>query len=255
MKLCSQCEFIYEDDQELCDMDGAELVHEPTLEHVFPNNTLQARTQLERSRPACFVVPLAPSPQSPQPETSMARAPVSSNRNRLALQIAAGLILAVGGFAAFYATPQLFKTRAQTPSNQPEVQSSKRETTYPSPVSDATAATEKLKNENVSMELPQSFDEPKTRPAKREAAAVSDELKTTSAKRETIPVLPGLKPMPRLKPLPTLKPLPRLSDRSRSVNSGRKAIVVNTSSNTKKDSRFGSFLKKTGRILTKPFKS
>ncbi len=29
MKLCSQCEFIYEDDQERCDMDGAELVYEP----------------------------------------------------------------------------------------------------------------------------------------------------------------------------------------------------------------------------------
>jgi hypothetical protein len=29
MKLCSQCEFIYEDDQESCDMDGAELVYQP----------------------------------------------------------------------------------------------------------------------------------------------------------------------------------------------------------------------------------
>jgi len=29
MKVCSQCEFIYEDDQSLCDMDGAELVYDP----------------------------------------------------------------------------------------------------------------------------------------------------------------------------------------------------------------------------------
>ncbi len=34
MKRCSQCDFIYEDDQHLCDMDGHELVYEPTLNPV-----------------------------------------------------------------------------------------------------------------------------------------------------------------------------------------------------------------------------
>ena len=29
MKVCPQCEFIYEDDQRLCDMEGAELVYDP----------------------------------------------------------------------------------------------------------------------------------------------------------------------------------------------------------------------------------
>ena len=29
MKLCPQCDFIYEDDQRFCDMDGTELVHDP----------------------------------------------------------------------------------------------------------------------------------------------------------------------------------------------------------------------------------
>ena len=33
MKRCSQCDFIYEDDQHACDMDGHELVYEPTLQH------------------------------------------------------------------------------------------------------------------------------------------------------------------------------------------------------------------------------
>ncbi|CAN5785162.1 hypothetical protein BH18ACI4_BH18ACI4_21130 [soil metagenome] len=32
MKRCSQCDFIYEDEQRLCDMDGHELVSEPTLQ-------------------------------------------------------------------------------------------------------------------------------------------------------------------------------------------------------------------------------
>ena len=31
MKRCSQCDFVYEDDQGRCDMDGGELVYEPTL--------------------------------------------------------------------------------------------------------------------------------------------------------------------------------------------------------------------------------
>ena len=34
MKRCSQCDFIYEDDQHLCDMDGHELVYEPTLQSL-----------------------------------------------------------------------------------------------------------------------------------------------------------------------------------------------------------------------------
>jgi len=29
MKLCPQCDFIYEDDQSVCDMDGKELVSDP----------------------------------------------------------------------------------------------------------------------------------------------------------------------------------------------------------------------------------
>src|SRR6267142_1374798 len=42
MKLCPQCEFIYEDDQTLCDMDGRELVYDRSPlaceELVFPTS-------------------------------------------------------------------------------------------------------------------------------------------------------------------------------------------------------------------------
>ncbi len=37
MKRCSQCDFIYEDDQHLCDMDGHELIYEPTLQSLQVN--------------------------------------------------------------------------------------------------------------------------------------------------------------------------------------------------------------------------
>ena len=37
MKRCSQCDFLYEDDQQLCDMDGHELVYEPTFQSLQVN--------------------------------------------------------------------------------------------------------------------------------------------------------------------------------------------------------------------------
>src|ERR1700682_268325 len=127
MKLCSQCEFIYEDDQERCDMDGAELVYEPTLEHTFPT-ALEAKS--ERERPARLIIPLT---RSPQPETSVAPPLVYARSNTFALPIAAGIVLAVVAFVAFYASPRLFHGRAQTSNSTLETHNAKIET---SPSSD-----------------------------------------------------------------------------------------------------------------------
>jgi hypothetical protein len=239
MKLCSQCEFIYEDDQERCDMDGALLVYEPTLESVF-QTALEAKSKLKRPVPAKLIMPLSTSRQC---ETSTPPPNIFAARGRFALQIAAGIVLAVVAIVAFYASPRLFQTRTQTSVGTVESQSPPHGNSEPSPtVSDTSVMSEK----------------PETPNAKLETSPLSDKLQTRNAKREAaVPALPGLKPLPRLKPLPTLKPLPRLADQSRSQNPSPKAAVVNTkvNANTKKESRFGSFLKKTGRILTKPFKS
>jgi hypothetical protein len=236
MKLCSQCEFIYEDDQERCDMDGGELVYEPTLESVFPDNALQARIELERRAPARIVIPLS---RLPKPETLIANSNLAAPRGRLPLQIAAVAVLAAVSFMAFYGTPRLFQTKAQTANNPIESQQPKFSTFDPLPiVSDAAATSAKPETPEAKPDVSQSPDKRESRTTNYETA---------------FPALPGLKPLPRLKPLPTLKPIPKLSERSQSA--GRKAIFVNTSANTKKDSRFGSFLKKTGRMLTKPFKS
>lgn len=238
MKLCSQCEFIYEDEQERCDMDGAELVYEPTLEHVFPNGALQTRTELERRGPALLVIPLT---RSPQPATSIAQTDVVVTRRRLLLQIAAVAVLAAVAFAAFYATPRLFHTKPQSANNTIKTQQQQPGNSQPVLVgSDVAATSEKPEPQETKPYVSRSSDKPETRNAKLETP---------------FPALPGLKPLPRLKPLLKLKPIPRLSDRSRSVNAGRKGIVVNTSAPTKKESGFGSFLKKTGRILARPFKS
>jgi len=46
MKRCSQCDFIYEDHQHVCDMDGHELVYEPTLHGLQVNEPNKPPTHL-----------------------------------------------------------------------------------------------------------------------------------------------------------------------------------------------------------------
>lgn len=231
-------------------MDGAELVYEPTLEHVFQNNALVATEKPERPGHARVIIPLS---RSPQPESLVAPTNAVAARSRFALQIAAGFVMAVVAFMAFYAAPRLFQTKAQTSTSTIETRGPN--SSLFSPVAfDSSMTTDKPETGNT--KLQPSSDKSETQNAKPETSLSSDKPETRNAKRETaFPALPGLKPLPRLKPLPTLKPLPGLRVQSPPLNASRKAAVVNTKVNTKKESRFGAFLKKTGRILTKPFKS
>lgn len=50
MKRCPHCEFLYEDDQSLCDMDGMELVHAPGLLTNKGSATKPPATQRAKSR-------------------------------------------------------------------------------------------------------------------------------------------------------------------------------------------------------------
>lgn len=50
MKLCPQCDFIYEDDQGFCDMDGKELVHDPASPVVDQSARLQLITTRSRRK-------------------------------------------------------------------------------------------------------------------------------------------------------------------------------------------------------------
>jgi len=83
MKLCSQCQFIYEDEQERCDMDGAELVHEPTLEHVFPRNGQEAAVQ-RQAEPLKIIIPLTKAlPAEIQPSATVVKIGRASCRERV----------------------------------------------------------------------------------------------------------------------------------------------------------------------------
>jgi hypothetical protein len=57
MKLCPQCDFIYEDDQGFCDMDGKELVHDPASQ--VADQTARPKLNTNRSRPKRISVLLA----------------------------------------------------------------------------------------------------------------------------------------------------------------------------------------------------
>jgi hypothetical protein len=55
MKLCPQCDFIYEDDQAFCDMDGKELVYGPATGIIEQSAAIQASVST-RSQPRRFAL-------------------------------------------------------------------------------------------------------------------------------------------------------------------------------------------------------
>jgi hypothetical protein len=177
VKWCPQCNFIYEDEQRLCDMDGTELVH--------------------YSRPL---------PESPSPQRASQPAKVSSKV--FAIVAISGVVL---GFllSFFYIfTPQPSPQKANLSSSK--VTTGPRSTTnlgLPSPSASATPFLSKAPTTNVN-----ALDSPSQ--------------------------------IVRASPAHSLAPTPKPKE--------KKPRPEPTNQNT--ESKFGSILKKTGRILKKPFK-
>lgn len=184
MKRCSQCDFIYEDDQHLCDMDGHELVHEPTL-HPLQINAANAATK---------------------PPTR----PVKSRARRLALAAAAavllGTVLSVGysGFTSEYA-PQNTKAPSTNVIRAPQS------------APDHTPATPAVSP------TPSPSHSPRLEKTRVRPTIASPVARSTPRFRSTAP----RREMARSQP---------------------------AKANHKKESGIGGFLKKTGRILKRPFK-
>lgn len=179
MKRCPQCEFIYEDDQSLCDMDGVLLVLDS---RTLPS--LHALTTVE--------VPAVP---------VVARAPW---RHRTFPAMAALLLATVLSLVYFV-------------SNQRGVQSAAPgvDTSIAAPISDSP----------VPSDSPVTNTEPPP-PVVNNAAVTTEEAK----------------------PEPTKAPATKKA-------SGKTPTTQNQTAEPKKDdSKVGGILKKTGRILKKPFK-
>ena len=182
MKRCPQCEFIYEDEQSLCDMDGVLL--------VFDSRTLPDRHAL-----ATVSAPLRGKPQ---------------RRNRMAPAFATLLLMLVVGSVYYVSTT---RNSAQNNPSPASVTSTTADAPAPVPTPDA--------NRGV---LP--ADEP---------AAATEERQPTEA-RDT-EASPAPKPAAAPARTTTTKP-PATTKRDPK----------------KEDSKVESILKKTGKILKKPFK-
>ncbi len=174
MKRCPQCEFIYEDDQSLCDMDGVLLVFDSrTLPNTHALTTVAAKASPKRHR---------------------------------AVPAFATLILAlVLGMVYFVSTQRRAAQTAYTPAT---VESSANPAPAESPVQVATPEPERQP----------PVEEPKVSKAAAKPPAAAVPVKKTSTKAST---------SSQTKPSTTAK---------------------------KDDNKVGSILKKTGRILKKPFK-
>ena len=191
MKRCPQCEFIYEDDQSLCDMDGILLVFD--------------------------------SQQLPKPTNSSAKKGKSQWRSRIVPATAALVLTTVLGLVYFVATHQQSARRtnynqvpvsASQPSTQPSTKTEPSEST----------ATPVEPGEND-----KRFSASET-PAKTESKEVANKPKSASSPTGEAPMKAKSKPASRQK-------------------------APSSTSTQKNDSKIGLFIKKTGRLLKKPFKS
>jgi len=118
MKLCPQCEFIYEDDQTLCDMDGGELVYDPGLpasEETVLSNSAEIHDTLEIPATVPLALPVSQ--------------PAGWHFRRKAVAALAAIVLVALLFVVFYArTHQPRSFNANEAGNQTPVQSSNRST-------------------------------------------------------------------------------------------------------------------------------
>lgn len=123
MKLCPQCEFIYEDDQSVCDMDGRDLIYDPGP--LAEETILSPSAKLHEAN-ATPVSPMAAPQASPPP----------GRQSRIsAVAALAAIILAALLFAVYYArTHQLRSANTNQASNQASTQSSNQSTQLESAV-------------------------------------------------------------------------------------------------------------------------
>ena len=200
MKRCPQCEFIYEDEQTTCDMDGAML--------AFEKNT--ATLDQPPSRAKSFAVPAV-----------------------VGTALAAVLVL------AFYTSPLLVaKPDAGQPS--PALSAPLNPVSAPTPIHPAIAAPSTSPSPEAVIEpaIKKRADNEKTSDANHASPKTADSRLT---------IRRGLPPLPRV---PSLRRLPPVRAQKSSASKTQSKVTTPPM----KQSKVESFLKKTGRVITKPFK-
>jgi len=280
MKLCPQCDFIYEDDQSVCDMDGKELVSNP------------GRVVTEQD----FATLVSATPVLVSDGLPMESA--GRRRRNFALVTAVGLVLAALFIVIYLARAHQLKSVRAPQNSESSIDRSAEEIPPQSisgdasgqPTSDDLASTQtpsadtalpdqsrEQANELSSVEADQASKESRAHtrltPGSVSAGASSGDsrgpvivrlnngaaIRADEAweKSEGVWYRQGsVVTFLKRSEVRTIERLPSPIARSKSVasNPGEKSRQTESAADTKKESRVTSFLKKTGRILKKPFK-
>jgi hypothetical protein len=224
MKRCPQCEFIYEDNQTVCDMDGQSLLHDHALSAIQPPS----------------------SPGKPAKRSSL---------GGVALPAGAGLLLAVAIFIGSTASPSALQTKTEGATAQTATQ--QLEASAP-PQNDLSLQS----TGSISAVEPVPLESSEPVPAANPEPNALDKTVHAHIRKteERFPIARSVPPLPRLRPLPRLPEVRPLETKPGSTMTGRTSQrsaqpkESNSAGTGKKDSKLGSFLKKTGRVLSKPFK-
>ena len=280
MKLCPQCDFIYEDDQSVCDMDGKELVSNP------------GRVVTEQD----FATLVSATPVLVSDGLPMESA--GRRRRNFALVTAVGLVLAALFIVIYLARAHQLKSVRAPQNSESSIDHSAGDIPPHSisgdasgqPTSDDLASTQtpsadtalpdqsrEQANELSSVEADQASKESRAHtrltPGSVSAGASSGDtrgpvivrlnngaaIRADEAweKSEGVWYRQGsVVTFLKRSEVRTIERLPSPIARSKSVasNPGEKSRQTESAADTKKESRVTSFLKKTGRILKKPFK-
>jgi hypothetical protein len=228
MKLCPQCEFIYEDDQNLCDMDGEVLVNDSRVGSI--PGTLSATISARPTRSRLKIAPL---------------------------HVVAGLVLSALLFIAYCTTTPVLNSKVSR-IGKPKTKETglRQQLTPPSGGSQDTSsqspANPVVASESVNSRADESTAKPLSEAAPSQSPLkASDNARRVSDKRLTI--ARGLPPLRQLTPLPRLSRPKRLAQRT----SNQKAVVVEVkpvTGKSNKPSRVTTLFKKTTRLLKKPFR-
>jgi cytoskeletal protein RodZ len=223
MKRCPQCEFIYNDDQNLCDMDGRALVYDDALA-TLPYSSLPVNDlQVPKSRLRVLTVPAL-----------------------------AGLILAAFICLGYYAAPRLIaKPETRGSSESQKLKNDSLPETAPASTDPSKPTTEPAKAADTSQSIGDARD-----PSEPTSAIQRNSSKAAKVEKpdQRLTIARRLPPLRRVPPLPRLPPAKlRSTTSANSVSTQEKRTEV-AGVNQKKESGVRSFLKKTGQILKKPFK-
>ena len=194
MKRCPQCEFIYEDEQGRCDMDGVRLVADFQL----------------LSDPAFAAIDVG----------SLVASSQASQWRSFALPTVGAVILGVVLFLVYYVSTHPTAPQNTHYSSAQVTVDSQSAAAQPSPIADLT--------------------QPDAQPSRIDAEAAALPVKS-------------IEPLSTVKRSSAPSATPSIKREEKKRKQDRR-ILKSHNTDSKKDSKVGSFLKKAGNILKRPFK-